>query len=363
MSGVRKLRSFAPEEVKPPANLWEVLVRGRKDTFPVHTALWLFKNAQGGRGAFRYLPGPMFGYRTRDRAARHTTGDNCGLTLHALAWLLCQPAYGKGYLPAGPTAAVYGSLSEGFLEPPVRLPAHPRDFPEDVQTLLAEAAFPLSELPTLTRARLYYYLILRFIKHSTIFGPLDAQLRRRAGVAATGKPIPAHIERDVKRAMDRAVQAYGMPSRTAWEYDRTRQEGYIRSIRCQKPGVAASYAVGEEPAEWPDRATAATSPYSPPNRDLPIYDLRPLFREAARLMKLVPEEAERCPSLCFMAPQDWARCHRFMRARKFSKKTLKGSKASYPKNGEAMAAWDWIESLYGIRVRVALYPSDRRPTL
>ena len=48
MSGVRKLRSFAPEELPPPANLWEVLVRGRKDTFPVHTALWLFKKAQGG---------------------------------------------------------------------------------------------------------------------------------------------------------------------------------------------------------------------------------------------------------------------------------------------------------------------------
>jgi hypothetical protein len=52
VSGVRKLRSFAPEEFKSPANLWEVLVRGRKDTFLIHTALRLFKNARGYRGLF-----------------------------------------------------------------------------------------------------------------------------------------------------------------------------------------------------------------------------------------------------------------------------------------------------------------------
>ena len=47
MPGVRTLRSFAPEELPPPANLWEVLERGRRATSPIHTALWLFKNARG----------------------------------------------------------------------------------------------------------------------------------------------------------------------------------------------------------------------------------------------------------------------------------------------------------------------------
>ncbi len=55
MPGVRKLRSSVPEEVIPPANLWEVLERGQKDTFPIHTALWLFKNAEGYRGLFTHL--------------------------------------------------------------------------------------------------------------------------------------------------------------------------------------------------------------------------------------------------------------------------------------------------------------------
>jgi hypothetical protein len=39
MPCIRKLRSFALEEFIPPANLWEVLERGQKDTFPIHTAL------------------------------------------------------------------------------------------------------------------------------------------------------------------------------------------------------------------------------------------------------------------------------------------------------------------------------------
>ena len=52
MPGVRKLRSFAPEELPPPTNLWEVLERGRRDTFPIHTALWLIMNTQGGSGPF-----------------------------------------------------------------------------------------------------------------------------------------------------------------------------------------------------------------------------------------------------------------------------------------------------------------------
>ena len=361
MPGVRKLRSFAPEELPSPANLWEVLVRGRQDTFPLHTALWLFKNAQGGKRAFGHLPGPMFGFRTREREARHAPGDNPGLTLQALAWFLCLPAYGKGYLAAGPTAGVYGALSDEFLEPPVPLPARPQDLPRGVQALLQEATFPLSELPTLTRACREYYLILQFVKFSTIFGPLDTQLSYRAEVLLSEKTVPAYVERDVQRAMDRAVQAFGMPSRASWEYDRTRQEGYIRSVRCLKRTPPSAYAVGEEPASWSTDEPEATSPYSPPYLRLPIFDLRPLFREASRLIKAVPEEIGRCPPLPFMTSEDWALCHGFVTARKFSKKRLRGSRVSYPKNGDAMAAWDWIEFLYGQRVRQVLHPSDRRP--
>ncbi|MGA9752818.1 MAG: hypothetical protein WBS54_13625 [Acidobacteriota bacterium] len=39
----------------PPANLWEVLERGRKDTFPIHTALLPFKSSRGYRGLFTHL--------------------------------------------------------------------------------------------------------------------------------------------------------------------------------------------------------------------------------------------------------------------------------------------------------------------
>ena len=361
MPGIRKLRSFAPAELPPPANLWEVLERGRKDTFPIHTALWLFKNARGGKGAFGHLPGPLFGYRTREREARHTPVDNPGLALLALAWFLCLPAYGKGYLAAGPTAAVYGSLSEEFLEPPVRLPSRPQELPREVQAFLREATFPLSELPTLTRRCCEYYLILRFIKSSTIFGPLETQLNHQAEAAASGAPIPDSIKRDVERAMARAIQAFGLPSRTAWEYDRTRQEEYIRSVRCRKQPATAAYAVGEEPAEWSTALPEETSPYSPPYWRLPIFDLRAFFQEAVRLVRQIPEELERRPALCFLTLADWEICHGFAETRKFSKKKLRGSKVTYPKNAEAMAAWDWIEFLYGQRVRQILYPSDRRP--
>ena len=47
--------------------------------------------------------------------------------------------------------------------------------------------------------------------------------------------------------------------------------------------------------------------------------------------------------------------------RGIGEKRLRGSRVSYPKNGDAMAAWDWVEFLYGRRVRLALYPSDRHP--
>ena len=120
MPGVRTLRSFAPEELPPPVNLWEVLERGRKDTFSIHTALWLFKNAQGGKGAFGRLPGPMFGYRTREREARHAPDEDPGVVLQALAWFHCLPAYGKGYLAAdSPVYLTFGGrTSPSELPPP-----------------------------------------------------------------------------------------------------------------------------------------------------------------------------------------------------------------------------------------------------
>ncbi len=74
----------------------EVLDRASADTYPLHTALWLFKNVQGGRGPFRHLPGPTFGYRLRDREARSKGIDHCVHTLQALSWLPCLPAFGAG---------------------------------------------------------------------------------------------------------------------------------------------------------------------------------------------------------------------------------------------------------------------------
>jgi hypothetical protein len=63
----------------------------------------------------------MFGYRTREREARHAPGNHPGLTLQALAWFLCLPAYGKGYLAAG--SSVYstlgGRMSLSKLPPPL----------------------------------------------------------------------------------------------------------------------------------------------------------------------------------------------------------------------------------------------------
>ena len=79
MPGVRILRSFAPEELKqlafpggdmtgvdkfirkvglmpsPSKNLWEVLEQDTVDTYPIHTALWLFKRARGYRGLFTHF--------------------------------------------------------------------------------------------------------------------------------------------------------------------------------------------------------------------------------------------------------------------------------------------------------------------
>jgi hypothetical protein len=102
------------------------------DTFPIHTALWLFKNAQGGNGAFTYLPGEEFGYRARDGKTHSTDPNNAGLTPLSLAWFLCQPAYGRGHLSAGPTSGVYGYMSEGMLLCPLKLPAHTDELPDDL---------------------------------------------------------------------------------------------------------------------------------------------------------------------------------------------------------------------------------------
>lgn len=358
MVGVRKLPVLVPPP-DPPANLWEVLERGRHCTFPIHTAIWLFKNAQGGLGAFNRLPGPEFGYRARDSKTRSTDPNNAGVTLQALSWFMCQPAYGKGYLPSGPTAPVYGGLSEGFLEPPISLPARPIDMPPDVQELLQQATFPLTDLPTLTPSQIHYYITLRFIKHSTIFGPMECQLLRRAEVAAKLKRVPDNIERDLERATARAVQAFDVAPLHAWSYDMDRQEEFIRGIRCRRrvkvqPGSNAPH---HHPAYHQD--LEPTSPYSPPYLGLPIFDLRPFFQEALRLVKVVPEKVERCPELPFMGCEDWHRLHSIVIARRFLGVQGGRSRLANPSKADQQSAWEWIESMYGIRVRAALYPSDR----
>ena len=131
MTGVRKFIALERAEAQPPANLWEVLQRGTTDTFPLHTALWLFKNAQGDTGAFRHLPGPTFAYRMRDPNAEIPVGNNGAFTLQVLAWFLCLPAYGKGHLPCrshrrGCTVACL----KGFLNRPPSFRPGPRNFPK-----------------------------------------------------------------------------------------------------------------------------------------------------------------------------------------------------------------------------------------
>ena len=359
MAGVRKLTVLAQAEVMPPANLWEVLERGQKDAFPIHTALWLYKNAQGSTGAFRYLPGPEFGYRVRDPKVRSTSPNNGSVTLQALAWFLCQPAYGQGHLAAGPTAAVYGSLADGFLVPPLTFPTSPAEFSAEVRDLLAQATFPLTDLPVMSRRHIESFFALMFMKSSCIFGPMESQLIRRAGEASTNKRIPSNIERDVQRATDRAAQAFALPSRDAWRYDQDRQEKFVKTVRCLRATrkiVAVDEGSGHPtPAEF-----VVTSPYSPPYWGLPIFDLRPFYQEALRLVKLVPENLSLCPGQSFMDVEDWRRLHTIVERHKFSKGSGKGFSASYPKNADENAAWDWIEQLYGIRVRLVLYPSDRR---
>ncbi len=359
MSGVRKLKVLEQAEGLPPANLWEVLERGHEDMFPIHTGLWLFKNAQGGRGAFRYLPGPEFGYRARDGKSHSTDANNAGLTLQALSWFLCLPAFGNGHLAAGPTAGIYGGLSDGFLESPLRLPVHPEELPDEVKELLREATFPLSELPTLTTRQIELFILLRYSKYATIFGPLETQLLRRAQMTLQDKRAPEAVNRDVQRAMDRAVQAFEMPSLHSWAYDRDRHREFVGEVRCYRRNARSlSQAVRPTSSACP-MLPEATSPYSPPFRGLPIFDLRPLFQEALRLVKLVPEKLEWRPDHCFMDDEDWRRLYKIVNARKFSKNSGGGVRPAYPSKGEQQAAWDWIESFYGLRVRAVLYPSDR----
>ena len=358
MPGARKIRSFAPEEVDLPANLWQVLERGRKDTFPIHTALWLFKNAQGGRGAYAYLPGPEFGYRTRDGKSHSTDPNNAALTLQAVAWFLCVPAMGSGHLAAGPTAGIYGGLTDGFIHSPILLPTTPSEVPAEVRELLAEATFPLTDLPTLTPRQIELFLLLRYIKYTTIFGPLESQLLRKAQEGRGKKVVPPEVERDVKRAMDRAVQAFEMPALEDWAYDRERHREFIGEVRCNHRDTIRLAVLPDSEA---DRLASSgrTSPYSPPFLGLPIFDLRPFFQEALRLVKQVPEKLEWHPSLCFLNHEDWERLHRIVRAKKFSPSPVEEGRFPYPSKADQQSAWEWIESMYGLRGRAALYPSDR----
>jgi hypothetical protein len=69
---------------------------------------------------------------------------------------------------------------------------------------------------------------------------------------------------------------------------------------------------------------------------------------------------EWCPELYFMAEEDWEGCFSFRNERRFSKAKRLSSRTTYPRLSDQQAAWDWVESLYGTRVRVACYPSERR---
>jgi hypothetical protein len=359
MAGVRKFTTLERAEAQPPANLWEILRRGDSDTFPLHTALWLFKNAQGDTGAFRYLPGPAFAYRTREPIVPPFRKDYPDYTLVVLAWFLCLSAYGKGHLHAGRFASVYGSLSEGFLEPPVKIPSRPEELPPQVRDLLTRATFPLSELPALSLMELTCFLSVRVIKYASIFGALEGQLLKRAKLIRMGEYVPEDIEEVVQDTVDRAKGAFEMPSKQDWKYDQVHQGRFISSTRCRLVTPAPSSMPDSRQAGFADNIANDFSPYSPPYWGLPIFDLRPLWQEALRLIKLVPEKLEWCPSLPFMTSADWECCHKFRTERRFSKAKHDGFRTRYPKNSDQAAAWDWIESIYGQRVRSALFTSDR----
>jgi hypothetical protein len=357
MPGSNKFIPRGGPDSGPPKNLWEVLERGNVDTYPLHTALWLFKNAQGGPGPFRHLPGPEFGYRVRDSKVRSTSPNNGSVTLQALAWFLCQPAYGQGHLAAGPTAQVYGSLANGFLVPPMIFPTSPAESSEEVRDLLAQATFPLAELPVMSRRHVESFFALMFMKSSCIFGLQESQLIRRACAANRCKTVPDDIERDLQYAIDRASRAFVMPTREDWEYDQRRNGTYIKTIRCRRLVQISSARSKEVCEEAPRYVSEETSPYSPPYWGLPIFDVKPLYAEALRLMKSVPDDLKWCPDLYFMTSEDWRRFYGIRRARMYP--DGQSAECSCPKNADYRAAWDWVEFFYGLRVRVALHPSDK----
>ena len=357
MPGVNRSRRYGRQIPGPPKNLWEVLERGKDDTYPLHTAFWLFKNSQGDQGPFWTLPGPEFGYRVRDPKVRSFSPNNGSVTLLALAWFLCQPAYGQGHLAAGPTAQVYGSLAEGFLVPPLSFPDSPTEFSDEVQDLMAQATFPLTDLPVMSRRHIESLFALMFMKSSCIFGLLESQFIRRAYSAARDKVVPSFIERDVQYAFDRAAAAFDMPTREDWDYDRRRNETYIKSVRCRRLVHTSDAGTGGAGRKSAQAVQQETSPYSPPFWGLPIFDAKPLYAEALRLVKSVPDDLRYCPDLYFMTAADWQRCHDIRYARLFPKG--RGGEGACPKNADYRAAWQWVESFYGLRVRNTLHLSDR----
>lgn len=357
MTGIDKFIRMGGLMPSPPKSLWEVLARGTADTYPIHTALWLFKNAQGGPLPFRSLPGPEFGYRVRNPLVRSTSPNNGAVTLKALAWFLCQPAYGQGHLAAGPTAQVYGGLADGFLVPPMTFPTSPDEFSDEVQELLAQATFPLTDLPAMNRRHIESFFALMFMKSSCIFGLQETQLLRRASIARCSKVIPKNVERDLQLATDRAARAFDMPSREDWDYDQRRNEAFIKDVRCSRLTQIRLPEELPEGASDEPRDLNETSPYSPPYWGLPIFDIKPLYAEALRLVKTVPDHFEWCTDLYFMTEEDWKHLQDYRRTRTFPKG--QDNAGASPKNADYRAAWDWIESIYGIRVRAALHPSDK----
>ena len=76
-------------------------------------------------------------------------------------------------------------------------------------------------------------------------------------------------------------------------------------------------------------------------------------------MRQVPEKLESHSQLGFLDQQDWERLYRIVKGKQFSPPSDESGRPAYPGKAEEQAAWEWIESFYGARVRAALYPSDR----
>jgi hypothetical protein len=183
-------------------------------------------------------------------------------------------------------------------------------------------------------------------------------LRRAESTLRSAEDAEA-VERDFQRAVDRAVQAFEMPPLNAWTYDQERHREFVGEVRCYRRSARSLLQAVTPRREACQILPEATSPYSPPFKGLPIYDLRPLYQEALRLVKLVPEKLEWCPAHCFMDAEDWRRLHKIVSTRKFSKNSGGQLRRTYPSKLDQQAAWDWVESFYGLRVRAVLYPSDR----